>query len=115
MGQAAPVSSVSASTKLDIDYRLVACQDQFRQVSHRINIQQLVEDYNRLRTTADLNGIKARSETISFIADQLDVLSVVEDLDSELDESREMLTGLINDLYDLNLEPDSALAGLTAD
>ncbi|MCL6269949.1 hypothetical protein M3P05_08360 [Sansalvadorimonas sp. 2012CJ34-2] len=111
MGQSAHVLSVSALAKLDIDYRLVACQERFRQVSHHINIQQLVEDFNRLRTTANLNGIEARSETISFIADQLDVLSVVEDLDSGLDESKQMLAGLINELYDLKLEPDTALAG----
>ena len=111
MGQSARVLLVSASTKLDIDYRLVACQERFRQVSHHINIQQLVEDFNRLRTTANNSGIKARSEAVTFIAGRLDVLSVVEDLDTELDESRELLTVLVNDLYDLDLEPETALAG----
>ena len=83
--------------------------DRFRQVSHRINIQQLVEDFNRLRTTAHFEGIKKRSDAVSFITQQIDVLSVVEDLDSELDESLSLLKILISELYDL--EPQTALAG----
>ena len=109
MGQSHTVSLVLASTKLDIDYHLVACQDRFRQVSHRINIQQLVEDFNRLRIRALYLGIKARSDTINFITRHLDILSVVEDLDSEQDESRSLLNTLVSELYDLN--PEAALAG----
>ncbi|MTI15600.1 hypothetical protein [Sansalvadorimonas verongulae] len=108
MGQSGGVSFVLASTKLDIDYRLVACQDRFRQESHRINIQQLVEDFNRLRTTATCKGIRARAEAVRFITSNIDLLSVVEDLDSEQEESRGLLTSLISDLYDL--KPETAFA-----
>lgn len=109
MGQSGVVSFVLASTKLDIDYRLVACQDRFRQESHRINIQQLVEDFNRLRSKAYGKGIQARSEAVRFITSNIDLWSVVEDLDSEQEESRCLLTSLISELYDL--KPEAALAG----
>ena len=105
MGHPALVSSVSALSKLDIDYRLVACQDRFRQISDRVNIQQLVEDFNRLRQSANFQGIRARSETIRFITSNLDLLSVVEDLDTEQEESLSLLSGLVNELYDLKHEP----------
>ncbi|WP_281646161.1 hypothetical protein [Parendozoicomonas sp. Alg238-R29] len=108
MGQSGSVSLVLASTKLDIDYRLIACQDRFRQVSHRVNIQQLVEDFNRLRLTASSNGIQARSDAVTFITSNLDLLSVVEDLDSEQEESRSLLNALVSELYDL--KPEAALA-----
>ncbi len=109
MGQSPTVSLVLASSKLDIDYRLVACQDRFLQESHRVNIQQLVEDFNRLRLSACYQGIKARSDTVNYITKHLDILSVVEDLDSEQEESRCLLSLLVSELYDL--EPEITLAG----
>ncbi|WP_087105811.1 hypothetical protein [Parendozoicomonas haliclonae] len=93
---------------MDIDYRLIACQDRFRQISHRINIQQLVEDFNRLRQKAFFKGIHARNEAISFITVRLDVMAVVEDLDAEQEESRSLLSNLVSELYDLKPEVAAA-------
>ncbi len=108
MGHPDPVLSVVAFPKLDIDYRLVACQDRFRQVSQHINIQQLVEDFNRLRTAAKLQGIQTRDGITQYITRHLDLLSVVEDLDSEREESLTLLGTLVDELYDM--EPATAIA-----
>ena len=93
-----------AERALNIDYRLIACQDRFRQISHRINIQQLVEDFNRLRQKAWFKGIHARNEAILFITARLDFWAVVEDLDAGQEESRSLLNSLVCELYDLKPE-----------
>ncbi len=95
---------IMAAETLEIDYRFIACQERFHQLSHRINIQQLVEDFNYLRSKARNQGIHARPETVSFITRHIDLLAVVEDLNSGQEESRTLLNSLVSELYDLKFE-----------
>ncbi len=93
---------------LDIDYRQVVCQDYFLRLAHKVNVQQLVEDFNRLRFKACQQGIQARTEAIVFITRHLDTLAVLEDLDCEQEESRELLNRLVCRLYDIRTDAYAA-------
>ena len=93
---------------VNIDYRLVVCQDRFLKMADNINLQQLVEDFNRLSATAMLSGLKARQDIVRYIAHRIDHFSVVEDLDTGYEEAQGVLKHLVSELYDL--KPDAAVA-----
>ncbi len=93
---------------VNIDYRLVVCQDRFLKMADNINLQQLVEDFNRLSATAVLSGLKARKDIVRYITHRIDHFSVVEDLDTGYEEAQGVLKNLVSELYDL--KPEAVVA-----